>query len=63
LFLRRVRPLSRLRQTKNFFERRYAEPLAYVASKPTGKILGGGKILPINSKLVLKTELLFKNLI
>jgi hypothetical protein len=50
LFIRRVRPLSRLRQTKNSFERRKTEPLTRRASKPMGKILGGGKILPQNKE-------------
>jgi len=39
------RPLYRLSHIKNFFGRRYAEPLAYSASKPAGKIWCG-QILP-----------------
>jgi len=39
-------PLSRLRHIKNYFLRRDASPLTRSASKPMGKILGGGKILP-----------------
>jgi hypothetical protein len=45
MFIRRVRPLAATTLQKSH-GRGNAEPLANNASKPMGKILGGGKILP-----------------